>query len=134
MSIEDDIQAFWQKAEQNLAAAESELGNHRYDTCASRCYYACFLAAIAALLRAGIRLADDESAWSHKFVQSQFSGQLITRRKLYPARLTDVLSRLLTLRHTADYDTDFVSATQARRALDRAHDFLATLQRGGERP
>lgn len=133
MGIEEDIQAFWLKAEQNLAAAESEMGNRRYDTCVSRCYYAAFLAAIAALLQAGVRLSDDESEWGHKFVQSQFASQLIHRRKLYPARFRDVLSRLLALRRTADYDTDLLSAVQAERALDRTHDFLATLQRGGER-
>ena len=91
MGTAEDIQAFWIKAEQNLAGAEHELEVGRYDTAASRCYYAAFLAAIAALLRAGVRPSDEDSEWGHKFVQAQLAGQLIHRRKLYPARLRDVL-------------------------------------------
>jgi hypothetical protein len=31
------------KAEESLAAAASELANGRYNSCANRCYYACFV-------------------------------------------------------------------------------------------
>jgi hypothetical protein len=36
-------QGFLLKAEESLAAAASELANGRYNSCANRCYYACFV-------------------------------------------------------------------------------------------
>ena len=47
-------QVYLEKAEQNLAAAQSEFINGRYDSSASRSYYACFQAAIYALAGTGI--------------------------------------------------------------------------------
>lgn len=55
MVSESDAVVFLEKAVDNLAVAESLFDQRRYDTCANRCYYACFQAAIAALLRAGVR-------------------------------------------------------------------------------
>ena len=42
------------KAHENLASAESELQHGRNNSCARSAYYACFHAAIAALLHAGL--------------------------------------------------------------------------------
>ena len=69
------------KARESLAGADSEYANGRYNNSANRCYYACFQAAIAALLVAGVRPAAVQ--WSHTFVQGQFIGNLINRRKRY---------------------------------------------------
>ena len=52
-------------ATESLLTAESEFVNGRYNSCANRCYYGCFQAAIAALLRDGIRA---RGQWSHEFV------------------------------------------------------------------
>ncbi len=49
----DLTRVYLEKAKENLAAAESEFGHGRYNSCASRAYYACFQAAIHALIRAG---------------------------------------------------------------------------------
>ena len=49
--MEQDITIYLAKAEESLRTAESEFANGRYNSCANRCYYACFQAAIAALLR-----------------------------------------------------------------------------------
>jgi uncharacterized protein (UPF0332 family) len=49
--MEHDITIYLAKASESLLTAESELVNGRYNSCANRCYYACFQAAIAALLR-----------------------------------------------------------------------------------
>ena len=54
MSKDERALPFLNKSEESLAGAESEYANDRYDNCANRCYYACFQAAIAALLQAGI--------------------------------------------------------------------------------
>jgi uncharacterized protein (UPF0332 family) len=69
-----------------------------------RCYYSCFQAAIAALLRSGIRPRGRDADWGHGFVQAQFAGVLVGRRKQYGATLRDILPRLLELRERADYE------------------------------
>ena len=120
---------YLRKAEESLAGAESEFANGRYHNCANRCYYACFQAAIHALLGATIR-PRGEGNWGHEFVQAEFVGQLINRRKRYPANLCDVLARTIVLRHTADYTTDLVTETQAIRAVRRTREFVAAVQAG----
>ena len=124
------IQTFWDKALENIDSAASELTNRRYNAAANRAYYAVFHAAIVALLRAGTRPPGVQ--WGHGFVQAQFSGQLVTRRKVYPAALRDTLPRLEELRERADYGLTHVSQTQAVRAVRRAQEFIEAIQRGGE--
>jgi uncharacterized protein (UPF0332 family) len=128
----DSADIFLVKARESLAGADSELANRRYNNCANRCYYACFQAAIAALQRAGIAPTSASGEWSHAFVPSQFDGQLINRRKLYPAELRGTLSRIYALRQVADYSDDVVSETQANRAARRARMLVeAVTARGG---
>jgi streptomycin 6-kinase len=124
---------FLEKAEENLAAARSEYASHRYNSCASRCYYACFQAAIYALIRAGIRPPSRTGEWGHDFVQAEFNGQLISRRKLYPGHLRDVLQQTYALRVKADYELDHVSEVRAARALRRATEFVETIRGDGAR-
>jgi hypothetical protein len=90
-------------------------------------------AGIVALKRAGIGPATRQAEWGHGFVQAQFAGELIARRKLYPAILRDTLPRLLELRERADSETTHVSQTQAVRALTRAREFVAAVLSGGDR-
>src|SRR6478672_5496481 len=111
------IAIFLRKADECLAGAESEFANDRFHNVANRCYYACFLAAVAALRQAGTQPAGSADAWSHAFVHAQFASQLIGRLKRYPAELRDSLSRTFILRRTADYTIDEVSQAQATRAL-----------------
>jgi uncharacterized protein (UPF0332 family) len=72
------------KASESLAGAESELREDRFNSSANRSYYACFQAAIAGLLLSGSP-KPISGRWSHGYVQSEFSGQLIARRKQYPS-------------------------------------------------
>lgn len=120
-----DAQAFLAKAEENLASATSEQANRRYNACANRCYFACFQGAIVGLIRAGIRPPKDQ--WSHAFVQAQFAGQLVYRRKLYPADSHNVLPYLQSLREKADYETDSVNQLEVSRAMRRAREFIAAI-------
>src|SRR5947209_8279458 len=115
---------FLDKAIESLAGADSEFAQGRFNNCANRCYYGCFQAAIAALLHDGIILTGGRTTWGHDFVQAQFVGQLINRRKVYAAELRDSLARNLILRHTADYAIDQITETQAARAIRRARAFL----------
>jgi uncharacterized protein (UPF0332 family) len=118
----DPAAIFLGKAQECLAGATNEYASERYNNCANRCYYACFQAAVAALLKAGIDARGGQ--WSHAFVQQAFVGQLVNRRKLYPPELRDVLLRTLELRHVADYRQEQVSSTQAGRALRRSRSLL----------
>lgn len=86
---------------------------------------------MAALLRAGLR---PHGQWTHKFVQSRFAGDLIARRKRYPARLSDIFSKLLVLRQAADYETTLISDKLAGRAVRDTRQFLSSVLEGGENP
>ena len=133
MTTDVETEAWLAKAMESLAGAASEHTNGRYNNATNRCYYACFQAAIAALLAAGITPSNPHSGWGHAFVQAQFAGQLIGRRKLYPAELRNVLSRLLSLRQTADYEPRPIPQIQATRILRQARAFVAAIEaRGGE--
>ena len=117
---------FAAKAQESLEGAASELANRRY--------YACFQAAVTALLREDI-LSPREHQWTHAFVQSQFAGTLIHRRKRYPSSLRDTLTHNLMLCQQADYEDQYVTEVQAQRALRRTRDFLETIRaQGGETP
>ncbi len=133
MTTDNQSDAFASKATENLASAGSEYANDRYNACANRAYYACFQGAIAALLRGGITTSDPSGDWGHRFVQAQFNGVLVNRRHLYPSELRDVLSRLLVLRHTADYEPNPISRTLASRALHQAEVFVEAIARGSRR-
>ena len=122
---------FLSKALESLAGAESEYVSARYNNCANRCYYACFQAAIYALMGAGIQPPGSSAAWSHAFVPARFDGLLINRRKLYPANLRGVLARNYDLRRRADYANDLVTQTEANRALRRTEAFVHAVQAGG---
>ena len=105
------------KARESLASAEADFAASRYNSCARGTYYALFQAAIAALLLAGEPLRE---RWSHKYVQSRFSGMLVGRRKLYPSALREVLSDTIELRRQADYDYAGIGRRRARAALTHA--------------
>jgi uncharacterized protein (UPF0332 family) len=127
--MEETITIYLAKAIESLLSAESEFVNGRYNSCANRCYYACFQAAIAVLLGEGIRPAGQ---WSHQFVQAQFVGVLINQRKRYDPELRRVLADNQILRDRADYRPELVTATQAGRALRRTRMFVTAIrQRGG---
>jgi uncharacterized protein (UPF0332 family) len=108
------------KTHENLAGADSELQYGRTNSCARSAYYACFHAAIAALLHAGLTAPDPARGWGHNWVHANFVGQLLQRRKLYPASLRRVLPDLLALRHKGDYRVTHVSQREAQQAVRRA--------------
>jgi len=110
---------FLDKAVESLGGAESEYANDRYNNCANRCYYACFQAAVHALIQAGVQPRSAREQWSHEFVQAEFGGQLIRRRKMYPSEPRDTLYRAFGLRRVADYGRDAVSWTQAAGCASR---------------
>jgi uncharacterized protein (UPF0332 family) len=124
--METNIAIYLAKATESLLTAENEFNNGRYNSCANRCYYAAFQAAIAALLRGGVRTTSDR--WPHNFVQSAFAGQLINRRHRYPPALRSTLGDLQHLRNRADYTTDLITQIEANRGLRHCRDFVTAIQ------
>jgi len=125
----DIAELFLEKARASLAGAQSELAQRRFDNAANRAYYACFQAAVAALIRDSIRPSG--ATWDHAFVQARFVGDLINRRKRFPSDLRDTLSATMQQRHKADYQYDHVTADQAMRAVRRAVRFIQAVESGG---
>ena len=122
-------EAYLVKAEESLAGAESEHANRRYNNSANRAYYACFQAAVAALIRAGIG-PSGSGRYDHDAVQAQFVGELINRRHRYSPEFRDTFERLLRLREIADYRTDVATETQTVRAIRRARAFVEAVRQG----
>ena len=123
--MDSDADGFLRKAEESLAGAEREFAAGAYNNAANRCYYACFQAAAAALLAAGLQ---PPGQWSHRYVQSQFVGQLIARRKLYPSELRAVLIDSYNLRISGDYRPGHVTRASVAGAEARARAFVAAVR------
>jgi uncharacterized protein (UPF0332 family) len=122
-----DEEAYLRKANESLAGAQSELAARRFNNSANRSYYACFQAAVAALIRVGIGPGSD-GQWSHEAVQAQFASRLINQRKLFSADLADTLSRAMSLRQNADYRVHQVSEIQAQRLVRRVAEFVRAIE------
>jgi uncharacterized protein (UPF0332 family) len=131
----DTGELYLAKARASLDGARSELEQRRFDNVANRSYYACFQAAVAALIWAGLRPPGGAGTWDHGFVQARFVGELINRRKLYASDLRDTLSATMRQRHKADYQYDSVTADQAIRMVRRATRFVEEVRskRGEQR-
>ncbi len=129
--MSDLSDAFLIRARESLLGAESEFRKGRYNNVANRAYYACFQAAIAALVLADIRSPAQKGDWGHEFVQSQFEGILIGRRKRYPSGLRSLLPELRSLRHQADDKREPTTRSQASRSLQQANHFLMAVERAG---
>jgi uncharacterized protein (UPF0332 family) len=124
---------FLGKSQESVTGARSEFEAERYNNCANRTYYAVFQAGIHALILEGVRLPGAATAWSHSFVDSNFSGLLVNRRHRYETSLRGVIADNRTLREDADYTTGSVNAVRASRALQRAErSVAAVLQRQEE--
>jgi len=113
-----EIPEFIAKAERFLTSAEHLAAIGDYDSCASRCYYAAFFMAEAALIWKGI------AAWSHRSVIRLF-GQHFIRTGVFPAELGRLLSRAYDARLTADYAVGFgVSREEAENLLRATRQFV----------
>jgi len=129
----DDAAGFLRKARQSLAGAESECAAGRHDSTANRAYYACFQAAVSALIEAGTG-PSPSGRCDHDVVQAQFVGEQVNRRHRYPAELRETFERLIELRQVADYRADDVGRDQAARAVRRAGAFVSAVKPTTEEP
>ncbi len=117
-----EIRDLIEKAEKFLTTAEQALKIEDYDSCVSRCYYAMFFMAEAALL------TKDLSASSHKGVINLF-GQYLVKTKIFDKSLGRALNDAYDLRLMGDYGIGFtVSESIAKDLLETARNFVDVLK------
>ena len=126
----DTGESYLDKARESVTGARVEYEAGRFNNSANRSYYACFQAAIHALILEGIRPPGGSTEWGHDFVPAQFVGQLINRRHRYETALRDTLHENYRMRTRGDYEARPVAEIHAARALRRAERFVqAVVQR-----
>jgi uncharacterized protein (UPF0332 family) len=119
---------FFTKAQENIKAAELLFENGLHNASANRAYYAAFHAAIAALADVGITV-DVGDRISHQTTHSNFSTELIQRRKMYPSHLKSYLIDLQSARNDADYKIIGISKNAASKQLKKAKEFFENVRR-----
>lgn len=120
-SVSSDV--YLTKARATLAGAELELANGLYNNAVNRAYYACYQAAIAALIAEGVS-PTIAAYWPHDAVQVQFPTLLIDQRRRYPRALRATLKAIFDERLKADYEPDLIDAATAGEAVRRAREFV----------
>ncbi len=116
---------FSAKAKENLTAAQICFENGLYNACTNRAYYAALHAAVAALAHRGIK----RDKINHGQVQADFSGDLIKRRKVYPAKFRSYLYDMQLVRNKADYSADNISRKRAGRWLARIKELIGLIKK-----
>lgn len=110
------------KAEKFLITAENALNGKDYDSCASRCYYAMFFVAEAALLTKNL------TASSHKGVITLF-GEHFVKTNIFDRNLGKAINDAYDKRLVGDYGVGLmVTKQQAQDLLETARDFVQKLK------
>jgi len=118
----NEIRDLTDKADKFMITAEQALNIEDYDSCASRCYYAMFFMAEAALLTKNL------TASSHKGVISLF-GEHFVKTKIFERNLGKALSDAYDKRLVGDYGVGFsVTKEEAQNLLETAKDFVQKLK------
>jgi uncharacterized protein (UPF0332 family) len=118
---------YLEKAKNSYMGARACLDNAAFDSCVSRCYYAVFQAAIAAL----IELTDfrpQAGEWSHKATQAEFNRCLVMRRKVFSGAIGRTPLTLIEWRHRADYSSVTTNRQTAKMGVMLAAAFLAAVE------
>lgn len=118
-------QSWLDKANENLAAAQLCFDHGHFNACANRLYYAMFQTGIAAMVKHGLLKPDAKVG--HDWLQSNFSGQLIKHRKVFPAKFRSYLSEAYWLRVIADYEMRQAGKDDVTRQLKRTKEFIAAI-------
>jgi uncharacterized protein (UPF0332 family) len=111
------------KAFASLSGAELELANDYFNNAVNRAYYACYQAAVAALVAEGIS-PELENFWPHDVVHAQFAELLVDARGCYPRPLRTTLKVIFDERLKADYEPDVIGRATAIEAVSRARQFV----------
>ena len=120
--MKKEIKDLIEKAGKFLITAQQALNTGDYDSCASRCYYAMFFVAEAALLTKNL------TASSHKGVISLF-GEHFVKTKILERNLGKALNDAYDKRLVGDYGVGFiVTEQQAQDLLKTAKAFVDKLK------
>lgn len=114
------------KAERALAAARLLLDNGDVEGACNRAYYAMFDAAHAALLVAGVAVAESTPK-KHSGLIAAFGLHLVKTGRIAPA-LGSAINKVERLRRLADYTGDPIARHEAHWAVQQATDFVATVR------
>lgn len=120
--MKKEIADFTAKAEKFISTAENALKAGDYDSCVSRCYYAMFFMAEAALLTKNL------TASSHKGVITLF-GEHFVKTKIFERTIGKTLNNAYDKRLVGDYGVGFiVTEQQAQDLLETGRDFVLKLK------
>lgn len=118
----NEVRDFTEKAEKFLSTARQALNIEDYDSCVSRCYYAMFFVAEAALVTKNL------SASSHKGAICLF-GEHFIKAGIFERRLGKALKDAYDKRLVGDYGVGFaVTKEHAQDLLETAQGFVQTLK------
>lgn len=113
-----ELRDLTEKAERFLRTAEQAMNIQDHDSCVSRCYYAMFFMAEAALLTRNL------SSSSHRGVISLF-GQHFVKTGIFDRLLGKTLNDAYDKRLIGDYGIGMaVTQNEAQRLLEAARDFV----------
>ncbi len=117
-----DIEILSTKAETFLRTAERAMSDGDYDSCASRCYYAMFIMAQAALLTKNL------SSSSHKGVISLFAEHF-AKMGILESHMGRTLNYAYKKRIIGDYGVSLsIAQDEAEDLLDAARDFVGKVK------
>lgn len=116
--------AYWlEQADEALASARSEQQAGRGRFAVNRCYYACFYAASAVLLKEG------QTFVKHAGVRDAVHRFLVHSGRI-DARFGSIYADLFIARHKADYESLVqMDGEKVARAFQQATDFVAEMKR-----
>lgn len=110
-------------ADEAMASAQSEQQARRGRFAVNRCYYACFYAASAVLLKEG------RSFVKHAGVRGAVHKFLVNTSRV-DARFGDIYDSLFTARHKVDYELLVeMDEQKVSLAMQQATDFVAEMKR-----
>jgi len=117
-----DVEILVAKAQTFLRSAERVMSEGDYDSCASRCYYAMFSMATAALLTKDLRSP------SHKGVISLF-GQHFVRTGVLESQMGGTINYAYDMRIIGDYGVSrSVAREEAEDLLNATQNFVAKVK------
>jgi uncharacterized protein (UPF0332 family) len=122
----DPALAGLQKAKENLLDAEEAYLGKRYNACVNRAYYSIFQSALAVLMYEKY-LPTREENYRHDFVQAEFIGKLIKKKKVFRQELGGYFNYVLVMRQVADYRFTMISEGVANRCLHHAREFVKSI-------
>ena len=118
-----EVEELIRKAKRFLRSAELLFMDGDYDSCVSRCYYAMFFMAEAAIFTKGI------TAKSHKGIISLF-GENFIKTGIFKEYIGKYLREIFESRQIGDYSASIaITEEEAREALEKARKFVSTVEK-----